>query len=59
MESPGRYKFTLHAKRKPGMSEDEFHEHWSRVHVPIVNAWLARHGVTDYVQVSTLCRMLI
>jgi hypothetical protein len=52
MASQGRYKFTMHLRRKPELSEDEFHRHWSQVHVPIVNNWLARHGVTQYIQAS-------
>jgi hypothetical protein len=51
MASKGHYKFTMHLKRNPSLSEDDFHRHWSQVHVPIVNAWLARHGVVSYVQV--------
>jgi len=45
------FKLTMLIKRVSGMTEAEFHKYWSESHVPIVNAWLAKHGVVQYVQV--------
>lgn len=33
------------------MSEEDFHKYWTEVHAPIVEKWLAKHGVVRYVQV--------
>lgn len=52
MEPQRSYKFTMFIKRKPGMTEDDFHNYWSHEHVPIVNGWLTNHGVIRYSQVS-------
>ncbi|ETS75803.1 hypothetical protein PFICI_12747 [Pestalotiopsis fici W106-1] len=37
-------------KRKPEISEEEFHKYWTEEHPAIVNEWLAKHGVVKYVQ---------
>jgi hypothetical protein len=49
-------RFTILTYRKPGLSEEEFHSHWTTTHVPLVQDWLARHGILKYTQV---CHMLI
>lgn len=46
-------KFVMHIKRKQGMSEESFHEYWSKTHPTVVNAWLAKYGVIKYTQVRT------
>lgn len=45
-------KVTILAYRKSGMSEEDFHYHWTTVHPPIVRNWLIRHGIVRYTQVS-------
>ncbi|KAJ9612929.1 hypothetical protein H2200_002870 [Cladophialophora chaetospira] len=44
---------TVFIKRKPGMSEEEFHKYWTEVHAPLVEEWLAKHGGLRYVQHHT------
>lgn len=48
-------RFTMLVHRVKGMSEDDFHEHWSNRHQAIVKEWLQKHGCVKYVQVSVLC----
>ena len=45
-------KLTLYAKRKEGMTEQEFREHWTDKHRPLVSEWLLKHGIVRYAQVS-------
>ena len=45
-------RFSLFARRNKGLSEEEFHRHWSEVHGPLVVEWLARYGTVRYTQVS-------
>lgn len=52
MASEGLFKLTFLLKRKPGLSEEEFHSFWTEKHPAVVNEWLAKHGVVNYVQVS-------
>lgn len=47
-------KFTMMIKRRSDFSEEEFHKYWTETHAPIVEKWLAKHGVIRYVQVSVL-----
>lgn len=51
MASAGLLKLTMFIKRKPGLSEEEFHSYWTEKHPAVVNEWLAKHGVVSYVQV--------
>lgn len=44
-------KLTLFAKRKQGMSEDDFGKYWTEKHAPLVKEWLAKHGIVRYAQV--------
>ena len=44
-------RLSLLARRKEGMSEEEFHRHWTHVHAPLVVEWLARYGTVRYTQV--------
>lgn len=45
------YKVTILAYRREGMTEDEYHEHWTKVHPGKVRDWLAKHGIVRYTQV--------
>ncbi|KAK4494572.1 hypothetical protein PRZ48_013928 [Zasmidium cellare] len=46
-------KFCMLIKRRQDMSEEDFHKYWTEVHAPIVEKWLAKHGVIRYVQYHT------
>lgn len=48
----GPFKLTMFIKRKPGLSEEEFHSYWTEKHPAVVNEWLTKHGVVKYVQAS-------
>ena len=50
--SGNNLKFTMIIKRKQGTTEEEFNKYWTEGHGPIVDKWLAKHGVIRYVQVS-------
>lgn len=50
--STNNLKLTMMIKRKPEISEEEFHRYWTEKHPAIVNEWLAKHGVVQYVQVG-------
>ncbi|KAJ4318874.1 hypothetical protein N0V94_004204 [Neodidymelliopsis sp. IMI 364377] len=43
-------KFSMFIKRKSDITEDEFHKYWTEKHVPVVDKWLAKHGVIRYIQ---------
>lgn len=45
-------KISMFVYRKDGMSEEEFHHHWTTKHPLVVNDWLKKYGITRYVQVS-------
>lgn len=47
----GLYKVTLLCYRKPGMSEEDFHHHWTKIHSAKVSDFLRSHGVVGYTQV--------
>ena len=49
----GLYKVTIHAKRREGMSEADFHRHWTDIHAPKVSHWLRKHGIVGYTQYHT------
>jgi hypothetical protein len=51
MEAAELIRFTFCHKRKEGVSEEEFHRHWSETHGPLVSQVLLRAGVVKYVQV--------
>ncbi|EAW16914.1 EthD domain-containing protein [Aspergillus fischeri NRRL 181] len=44
-------RVTMFAFKKDEISEEEFHNHWSKVHAPIVAEFLAKAGVIKYTQV--------
>lgn len=46
-------RFTILAYRREGVTEDEFHHHWTHTHAPLVREWLARHGILRYTQYHT------
>lgn len=50
----GNLRFTMLIKRKPDISEEEFHKYWTEVHPSVVNEWLAKHGVVQYIQVRRI-----
>jgi hypothetical protein len=45
-------RFTMLIKRKPDISEEELHKYWTEVHPSVVNEWLAKHCVVQYIQAS-------
>lgn len=47
-------RITMFAFKKDEISEEQFHNHWSKVHAPIVAEFLAKAGVIKYTQVSSL-----
>ncbi|KAL2838993.1 hypothetical protein BJY01DRAFT_250731 [Aspergillus pseudoustus] len=46
-------RVTMFAFKKDEISEEEFHNHWSKVHAPIVAEFLAKAGVIRYTQYHT------
>ena len=53
-------RISIHFRRKKGMSEQEFHDHYANIHGPLVTSWALRRGIVKYVQVRkmNLCRIL-
>ncbi|PPJ53236.1 hypothetical protein CBER1_11770 [Cercospora berteroae] len=49
----GLYRVTILAYRKDGMSEEEFHRHWTNSHAPKVSEHLRKHGIVGYTQYHT------
>lgn len=49
----GLYKVTIHAYRREGMSEEDFHHHWTNIHAPKVCEHLRKFGVIGYTQYHT------
>jgi hypothetical protein len=47
--SPIRIAFFL--TRSVNITEEEFHNHWSTHHAPLVTPWLKRSGILEYNQV--------
>ncbi|EXF73916.1 hypothetical protein CFIO01_10566 [Colletotrichum fioriniae PJ7] len=39
--------------RKAGMTEQEFHNHWTNTHGPLVVPWALQYGVSRYTQYHT------
>lgn len=37
--------------RKEGLTEAEFHNHWTNIHGPLVAPWALQYGVNRYTQV--------
>ncbi|KAI5357772.1 putative EthD domain-containing protein [Septoria linicola] len=52
-ERKGLYKVTILAYRKEGMSEEDFHVHWTNSHALKVSEHLRKHGVVGYTQYHT------
>jgi hypothetical protein len=48
-------RVTVCAKRNPKLSEDEFSEHWTHKHGPLITSWLQRHNCVKYIQVCCSC----
>lgn len=44
-------KFVFSLKRKPGMSEEEFHDYWLNQHGPLVREYKDAFNIRRYVQV--------
>lgn len=44
--------------RKAGMTEQEFHNHWTNTHGPLVVPWALQYGVNRYTQVSSEAPLL-
>lgn len=51
-------RITIFARRKEGISEDDFDRYWATNHGPLISDWLLRNGIVKYVQVRKhhLCR---
>lgn len=45
-------RISILVKRKPGISEQEFHSHWANIHGPLVGPLLIKHGIVKYTQAS-------
>lgn len=41
-------------KKKPGLTLEEFYDHWENVHAPLVKPWMEKHGFVSYTQASRL-----
>ena len=55
MSSPQRfYAVTICAKRKPGMSEGDYHKYISEKHAPHLKDLLVKNKIVDYTMVSRL-----
>lgn len=48
-------KISMFVYRKDGMSEEDFHHHWTVKHPLVVQDWLKKYGITRYVQVGISC----
>jgi hypothetical protein len=44
--------WTVYAYRKPGISEEEYHEYMSKVYAPVVKDLIVKHGIVSWVMVS-------
>ncbi|KIW27882.1 uncharacterized protein PV07_07580 [Cladophialophora immunda] len=51
-------KLSLFAKRKSGLSEDEFQQYWSVTHQALATEWLVKYGIVKYTQYHTPSRLL-
>lgn len=49
----GHYKLTIHARRRPDLSEEAFHDHWTNTHAPKVSTFLRGYGIVGYTQYHT------
>ncbi|KIH90559.1 hypothetical protein SPBR_01046 [Sporothrix brasiliensis 5110] len=38
-------------KRKPGLTHEQFYQHWVHVHGPLVKPWAQKHGFLEYRQI--------
>lgn len=56
MSEPHRfYAVTICGKRKPGMSEEEYHRYISEKHALHLKDLLVKNKIVDYTMVSCLC----
>lgn len=46
-------------KKKPELSDEEFHTHWRKTHGPLVAPLMQKHGFLEYIQVSSCRPMLL
>jgi EthD domain len=46
------YALTICGYRKPGMSEEDYHEYVSQRHAPCLKELLFKNGILDYTVVS-------
>ena len=47
-------RVTILSHRREGITEEEFHHHWTHVHAPLIQQWLADNGILRYTQASLL-----
>lgn len=50
------FQFIFYLRRKPGMSKEQFYDHWEHVHAKKVAPWAERVGVVSYRQVCGAAR---
>jgi hypothetical protein len=68
MPTSGNIRILGFIKRRPDLTEEQFYEHWEKVHGPLVAPWAVKHGFVSYSQVcmpydpavyDSLCRRSI
>ena len=53
-------RVTILTHRREGITEEEFHHHWTHVHAPLIKKWLADNGTLRYTQARlTTAHMLL
>lgn len=46
------FQWTVCAYRKPGMSEEDYHQYMSEKHAPLVRGLLAKYGIIKFTMAS-------
>ncbi|RSL51121.1 hypothetical protein CEP51_015248 [Fusarium floridanum] len=46
-------RISFYSKRNPKLTEAGFRKHWTEIHAPLANKWLAKHGIIRYNQLHT------
>ena len=59
MDSPSQepqrlFQWTVCAYRKPGMTEEDYHQYMSEKHAPLVRGLLAKYGIIKFTMASIL-----
>lgn len=45
------YRITTFFRRRPDISEEQFYDHWGRIHGPLCVPWALHYGILEYTQV--------